>query len=266
MEQAARIDIGGRGYTLVSDDDYLAAHGGVFEPDTVKLFRHLASGSNVALDIGANVGCTALLLSQIAKQVHAFEPSPSTHHWLHQNTRQAPNVTTHNLGLGRAAAVSELTFAPNNRSGGFVSDQTKATEGHTVETIQINRLDDVVRAQQIGPVDFIKMDVEGYELEVIKGAPETLWRYRPVIALEMNHWCLNAFHRVSVPDFLDYLTNAFPYVYAVHQGRRMDVREPGHRYDVMRLHILGGQYNGLVCAYDAPRLNSFLAAYQPGLA
>lgn len=253
------LDIGGQRFTLASDDDYLAAQGGIFEPETVMLFRSLASGAKVALDVGANVGCTALLLSQIAQKVHAFEPSPSTHHWLHQNTRQAGNVTTHNIGLGAKPMQTEITFAPNNRSGGFISDQTKATDGHTVERIKIDRLDNLTR--DMGRVDFMKLDVEGYELQVLEGAPETLWRDRPVVAMEMNHWCLNAFRRISVPDFLDYIAGAFQNVYAVHEGLRMDVHDVEQRYDVMRLHILNGQYNALICAQDAGRLEQFLATY-----
>jgi len=53
---------------LESDDDYLAKMGYTFEPETVKLFQILAHGT--VLDIGANIGCTALLFSQLADQVY----------------------------------------------------------------------------------------------------------------------------------------------------------------------------------------------------
>ncbi|WP_153022957.1 hypothetical protein, partial [Rhodanobacter thiooxydans] len=57
----ATVDIGGNAYTLASDDNYLANMGASFEPETVKLLKILAHG--VALDVGANIGCTALAMA-----------------------------------------------------------------------------------------------------------------------------------------------------------------------------------------------------------
>lgn len=81
------VDIGDTMYCLVSDDDYLQNVGSIFEPEMVALFRTLAHGT--VLDIGANIGCTALLLAALADHVHAFEPSPSTYEPLTENVRIA---------------------------------------------------------------------------------------------------------------------------------------------------------------------------------
>ena len=259
-----QMDIGGEAYVVTSDDDYLLAQGGVFEPDTVRLFRSVASGSRTALDVGANIGLTALLLSRMSDMVHAFEPSLSTHHWLAHNVRGRQNVVTHPVGLGKRAAVSEITFAPSNRSGGYVSETTTASGGHTVERIEIQRLDDVVRRDGIKDVDFIKLDVEGYELQVLDGAPETLWRHRPVIVTEMNHWCLNVLHRISLPDFIDYLCSAFPHVHAVDSGHRLSLHDTSERYVAMYRHVNQGRFNALVCSYDSGKINRFLDEYRHG--
>ena len=70
----ATVDIGGSKYVITSDDDYLENFKNGFEPEMVKLFRSLAADSEIALDIGANIGCTALLFAELSKKVYAFEP------------------------------------------------------------------------------------------------------------------------------------------------------------------------------------------------
>lgn len=257
------VDIGGIAHELASDDDYLLHVGRVFEPDMVRLFRTVARGT--VLDVGANIGCTALLFSGLADTVHAFEPSPTTHAILAGNVTAAENVTTHNYGLGEKAGTFELTYAANNRSGGFVSNLTQASAGHVVELIEIRRMDDAVRGLHLSAVDFIKLDVEGFEASVLRGAPETLWRFRPVVVLEMNHWCLNVCQRTSVPDFIDYLADVFPILYAVQDGTYLDLHDPSERYVVMYRHVLQSQYATLLGAFDARQVADFHAGYTHGV-
>jgi len=260
----AIVNIGGTDRTLVSDDDYLRHVGAVFEPEMVQLFRTVARGT--VLDVGANIGCTALLFSDLADAVHAFEPSPTTHAILSANVASVSNVTTHNFGLGVQPGTFELTYARNNRSGGFVSDRTQASVGHTVEAIEIRRLDDVVRALRLPAVDFIKIDAEGFEGSVLRGAPETLWRFRPVVVLEMNHWCLNVCQRTSLPDFIDYLADVFPILYAVQAGTYLDLHDASERYVVMYRHVLQSQYATLLAAFDEHQVMDFRASYARGVA
>jgi hypothetical protein len=105
----ATVEIAGRPYLLRSDDTYLEAVGPVFEPEMVSLFRCFAKGT--ILDIGANIGCTALAFSSMAEIAHAFEPSPTTFALLSSNTAVASNVILHNYGLGERNGSFELTFA-----------------------------------------------------------------------------------------------------------------------------------------------------------
>jgi FkbM family methyltransferase len=253
------VDIGGTAHTMVSDDDYLSAVGPVFEPETVGLFGVLARG--VALDVGANIGCTALALSSMCDAVHAFEPVPSTFDLLRRNVDGSLNIQAHNIGLGASNKKSEVTFATNNRSGGFVSDQTKASAGHTVEPVTIRKLDSIRRRIGLASVDFVKIDVEGFEASVLMGAKRTLRKFRPVVTLELNHWCLNAFQRTSVPDFFDYLRSVFPILYAVHGRDLLNIHDDAERYIVMYRHIVMGQYNAIVGAFDEGQLADFLVRY-----
>jgi FkbM family methyltransferase len=210
-ERFVRTKINGKSYSIASDDDYLDHVEGEFEPEMVSLFKALIQPNNTVLDIGANIGCTSILFGDLARKVYSFEPSPTTHRWLVENVKRAKlnNVEPINLGLGKEAGTFELTFAPNNRSGGFVSNLTSASEGHQVEHITIARGDDFIRERQLNKVDFIKIDVEGFEQSVIEGLAATIVRDQPIVALELNHWCLNAFQRTSVPEFFLIFCAAF---------------------------------------------------------
>ena len=289
-ERLVRTKINGKPYSISSDDDYLDHVEGEFEPEMVSLFKSLIQPTDTVLDIGANIGCTSLLFGDLARKVYSFEPSPTTHRWLIENVQRAKlnNVEPINLGLGKDAGTFELTFAPNNRSGGFVSNLTNASEGHQVEQITIAKGDDFIRERQIAKVDFIKIDVEGFEQSVIQGLAETIARDQPIVALELNHWCLNAFQRTSVPDFFDFLRSVFPYLYAVDMRYTSNLRDRLQRellpflydkkdaknlhdqnaaYHVMYRHILhGSSYPTLVGAFKPKQLSALSSMFGMQLA
>lgn len=165
-----QIKIGKYSYSITSDDDYLEAVGNNFEPHMVNLYRALVTPEDIVADIGANIGLTAILFSTMAKQTFAFEPSPSTFNILSKNlaNNQINNVEAINLGLGHQEENLTITFATTNRSGGYVSDKIRPKAGHTTENIRIDTLDHFFSSKTNTPT-FLKIDVEGFEKNVIGG-------------------------------------------------------------------------------------------------
>lgn len=263
----AKVDIGGKRYTLISDDNYLKNLSDRFEPQMVRLFKAVAKESEVILDIGANIGCTALLFADLSKQVYAFEPSETTFYFLEQNISSSglKNISLQNIGIGAESGEYSLTFNPANRSGGFVSNQTQVSAGHVTEKIVIRKLDEVIQSLNVSKVDFIKIDVEGFEGQVLRGAGQTLATYKPMVVLELNHWCLNAFQRTSVPDFFDLLRSQFPILLAIDGSRYMNLHDENESYTVMYHHILHRRFPNILAAFDESRLRLFRELYQPGL-
>lgn len=253
------LDIGGTAHEMASDDGYLDAHRGTFEPDTVHLLRAFAR--DVVYDVGANVGCTALLFADQAREVHAFEPSPSTFGFLRQNTAGCRNIIAHNVGLGDRNCTSEITFSKDNRSGGFVSDLIQASEGHVTERIELRKLDRY--GKRLPPPDFIKIDVEGFELQVLAGAKRIIRKHHPAVVLEMNHWCLNVFRRTPLPDFIAALCRVFPHLYAVDGREYLHLHDPIERYVAMYHHVQSGKYGAVVGAFTDDQLEQFRADYRP---
>jgi len=234
----------------------------------VQLFKSLARGSEVILDIGANIGFTAILIGDLSSKVYAFEPSPTTFAILDKNVSRSgrDNIFLKNNGLGSESGEATLTFSPSNRAGGFVSNQTQASIGQTVEKIDILRPDEVVDSLNIQRIDFIKIDVEGFEEHVLRGARETLSHFRPLVVLELNHWCLNASQRTSIPDYFELLRSLFPVLLAVDHTGYLDLHDADDLYIVMYHHILHMRFPNIVDCFDEAWLKQFRLLYNRGFA
>ena len=247
------IKIGDKIYSVTSDDNYLEAMGDNFEPHMVQLFRALIGPDDVVADIGANIGLTAILFSSLAHKVFAFEPSSSTYGILSNNLDRANvrNVEAINLGLGNKIESLTITFAKNNRSGGYVSDKIRPETGHVTEKIRIDTLDHYFSDKEVAP-SFLKIDVEGFEQNVIKGGGGFLQKHKPTVVMEMNHFCLDVLQRITIPDFLDFMRATFPYLYAVDTDNStiVDIHVPDQAYMVMHEHVVRHRFPNLVGGFD----------------
>ena len=242
------ILIGSKSFQVASDDQYIEAVGSDFEPHMVQLFKALIHPDDIVADVGANIGLTALLFSDLARYVYAFEACPSTYNILQKNLKSnnVHNVEVINFGIGHKPEILTITFATNNRSGGFVSNKIKPIKGHTTEKIHIRTLDDFFT--DIPQPSFIKIDVEGFEQNVIRGGSSLLEKYRPTVVMEMNHFCLDVLQRITIPDFLDFMRSIFPFLYAVDGDNEtiIDLHIPEKAYFVMHEHVVRHRFPNIV--------------------
>lgn len=146
--------------------------------------------SEIILDIGANIGQTAFNMSRTQKAkglnpaVYAFEPYPLTFHKLESNIRLNPDlaVQAFNLGLSSQKGMLHMTQHSPSNSGGF----RMTNDPQNSISVPVVSLDEFVSEQAIPRIDFIKIDVEGFELEVLAGAWETIQRFRPILIFEYS--------------------------------------------------------------------------------
>ncbi|HZS11321.1 MAG TPA: FkbM family methyltransferase [Nitrospirales bacterium] len=163
---------------------------GVFEPDvSAEAARWLRPGA-VAIDAGANFGWYATLFSKLVGsegQVHAFEPIPHTAAALAENCRlnDCGNVRINRLALGEQKG--EVTIYLNPRSAcGDASMYPASSEDARPTRCTVTTLDAYMAETGLTRCDFIKCDVEGAELECLRGARGLLSRFRPVVVVEIN--------------------------------------------------------------------------------
>lgn len=257
------IVILGQRKSISGDRDYLGRMGEEFEPETTSLLTVLCDADATAVDIGANIGLTALALSDIchAGKVIAIEPVPRTFELLNKNLKETgtQNVSTFNVAVGAGEGSVSMYVDERNLATSFVVD----IDSGSSQEIPLTALDSLVSRLGLDQLNFIKIDVEGCELEVLKGAKETLNRFKPIVMLEMNHWCLNLFRRVSLPEFKETLLQIFPYVYAVDQGSYLDFADPWNAGSIFHAHVFENRYMNLVAGFDQADLIARLSHLKP---
>lgn len=122
----------------------------------------------VCVDVGANVGnYSALLLRALPEaQVHAVEPSTASFARLTQNLGSNGRVSLHKLAL--ADANGHATFYSKEEASEKAS--LAASSGSLEETVEVKTLDTFMQDNIIAEIDFLKVDTEGFEKEVLMGS------------------------------------------------------------------------------------------------
>lgn len=188
---------------------------GVEEEDRgqVKLLKKLLKPDQVFFDIGANIGVITLIAANLLTEgdVHAFEPSNHHLEKLHRNleVNDFQNVKVNPFGLSDENAVHEL-YLPNekedrirNTGRATVNEIQAEDEEFKKEEIETRCLDSYVQEQNVNRIDFLKIDVEGEELSVLRGGADTIKEYQPRVTMELNRHHLDR-AGVSPGDVLEY--------------------------------------------------------------
>lgn len=158
---------------------------GFDEPGMRTLFSLCEPGANV-LDVGTNIGWVLLNLGKRSAtgRVFGFEPDPYNHRRCAENLsrNRLSNIALFQVGLSNINARMGMEVrTPSNRGGNRIS---RPVEGE--QTVEVVRLDDFYAVKNLDHVDLIKIDVEGYELNVLNGARSILVRYHPVLFIEVD--------------------------------------------------------------------------------
>jgi len=160
-----------------------------YEPAETRFVEAVLQPGDVFVDVGANVGWFTLLASTIVGEtgrIHAFEPRAETGDYFEKTVmlnRLQDQVTVYRYGLADGEGQGCLNWAKDtdNPGGSFLADDV-ASERMETQSVALRQLD------QLGlqRVDFMKVDVEGAEMRVFRGARATLERCRPMILSELS--------------------------------------------------------------------------------
>lgn len=245
--------IAGKQFQIEGDDAYVRALGEVFEAELMSIMAAMCDPGSQVLDVGGNVGMTALGFSHACDggKVVAIEPVPRTFSILQQNTKQAENVVALNFALGKTPGTVTMQGHNDNLSGSFVADAFHIDErNHFSVDVDVKTLDQCFAELGLSRIDFIKIDVEGFELEVLEGAMEVIQRFKPRVVLEMNHWCLNMFRRISIPEFRERLMAIFPHVYALDGEQYLDFTDETKFISISHAHLIEMRFANIVAGFD----------------
>jgi FkbM family methyltransferase len=180
-------------YWLVQNDTAsMAILHGAFEPQEYGFVERFLQPGMTVLDIGAHHGFYSLLASRKVRpngRVISFEPSPRERRRLSRHIRLnlCKNVSVEGIALGSCARQAELFVVGGMQTGHNSLRQPAVAEPYRRVVVSVLTLDEYLGRQGIHHVDFIKLDVEGAEMEVLRGASGLLRCHpRPIILCEVE--------------------------------------------------------------------------------
>lgn len=155
---------------------------GVYEQGTVSVLQDFLKQEDTFIDVGANIGWLSLVGANavgINGKVIAFEPVPSTFEILKSNKElnKFSQITLHQFALGNSEEIVTIYPETDNRGGASILNH----ESDCGIEIEVKKLDNLELNTK---VDVIKIDVEGFELDVLKGAFKTIKKDKPKLIIE----------------------------------------------------------------------------------
>lgn len=171
------------------------AEGVMYNMIPLSIFRHVPQGVDlfydlkkirpnyyprIVFDVGANVGQTVLKWNRFFPHstYYCFEPVKRTYDKLVRNVSGLANVSCYHCALGAEEKTGGMTLFEDSRLNTLHQSTGDPNRIVGKEDINIHRLDDVCDQQNIGKIDFLKIDTEGFDVEVLKGACRMLEQHR----------------------------------------------------------------------------------------
>jgi len=187
---------------------------GGFQDHVTRQKHFLISEDAVIFDVGANIGSMALKFAQLAPRgrIFAFEPTDFAYekllHNLSLNPQLAERIFPHQVFLSdRTRSDHQISAYASWKVDGSGSNTHPLHRGAIKSAVAVPAvsIDDFCRERNIQRVDFIKIDTDGHELPVIKGAFKTLEQQRPYLIFEIGLYVLKE-RGVTFEQYFEYLS------------------------------------------------------------
>lgn len=165
-----------------------------WEPYLHDIFKKYINKNSIVVECGCHIGTHTLVLTSLCKTFYGFEPMPDTYDILTKNIKlnNIDNAIIFKKGVADKESITNFSWIPYGNPGG--SGLNNNPMGKPDWIISTNKNIEVklttIDLLKLDKLDFIKIDVEGYETLVIEGAINTIKKYKPVIIMEVwkNHY------------------------------------------------------------------------------
>lgn len=167
-----------------------------YSREILEVFRCYAKPGDTVIDVGAHIGYFTLFLAELVGphgQVYSFEPDARARSFLARSISGSGmdwiDVSPFALATGRGSVKFFLAKGLGSSSA-VKSVQQLDAEETAIQTVSLDELVD--QGSVAGPIRVVKIDVEGYELDAIRGMAKVLREHRPVMVVEVNQEMLHA--------------------------------------------------------------------------
>lgn len=186
---------------------------------------------SVVFDVGANIGQSAdwFHRSYCNARIFCFEPVDSTFRELARRVSGLTRIQTFRMAIGSARGKQEIFI--NSDPVSSVNSFVNAFAGDDRQLVDVETLDDFCESKQIREIDLLKVDVEGYEMEVLKGARRLLSQKRiKCCYLEAAPRFNNQYHFVSIAEIDGYLSDLGYSAYGIYEQQKDELRRIDRLY------------------------------------
>ena len=174
-----------KGWWLPDDDTHFENYitdGGyqtIHRTSILNYIKQFKSELNNVIDVGSHVGFWSKEFTELFKHVYAFEPMNEVRECYIKNIVK-DNYTLYPYGLGSVEKKVKIQYEPNESGNTFITPSgNREIEVYPLDRFEFNK------------IDYIKIDAEGYEIEVCKGAIKLIERDKPFIHIEMKKKVMN---------------------------------------------------------------------------
>ena len=185
---------------------------GSHEPLNTKILSKIIKTGMTCLDIGGNIGYYVLLERQLVGdkgKVVAIEPVKRNYEFLQQNIalQNVSNISTYNFACGNKNGTVPFVIDRESNGCWIVPDGVKNPDPSrgTITNVPIRILDEFIEEISLNELDFIRMDVEGFELNILKGLKQSLEKFKPIISFELHKNFLGVDGTREIFELLDKL-------------------------------------------------------------
>lgn len=190
---------------------------GDYESNVLVCIAEYCDENSVILDVGANIGALSVFFSKISHKgrVISFEPGRENFSFLGKNIQHnnCGNVSIINAGVSDYNGKAIFNYVSSVAGCSFIS--TSGVEEGLQEEVDIITLDSFLGELDIPAIDLIKLDVEGGELKVLKGAVESIVRYRPKLLVEWNPETMHRFYDTEAKDLYDFISDRWSNIFLI---------------------------------------------------
>ena len=164
---------------------------GTHEPLSTKALQMELKQEMICLDIGANIGYYATMESHsVGKsgRVIAIEPFPINFSFLKRNMdlQKTSNYEVHNFAIGNVESEINFLISKKSNLSRVVQEGEKIPDGCELIRIPLKSIDKLVEEKKLEKLDLLRMDVEGYELQILEGSRNTIRKFKPMIQIEIH--------------------------------------------------------------------------------
>jgi len=192
------------------------------ELNVMRYVRHkcLSNKNTVIFDVGANVGNYSQKIVKEFKninfQLYSFEPSKETFFELKKRSKNIPNLRLYNIGFGEKSGTKTLFYDKKKSGLALMYNRRLLHFGikmNLKESIKIYTIDDFCKRNRIQKIDFLKLDTEGHELSILKGAKKMI-KDNVIRFIQFEFGGCNIDSKTYFQDFF-YLLNKKYYIYRI---------------------------------------------------